>query len=273
MAQSVTLSVTLAGDGCREVLRRRTDRKTRRRITGFLEVFQVPVGVAGFTLGGGAENSRDVVVTLDVGLGREIQVASIRLRLTGEDRPGVVHEISTAISDAGISISRLGTVTDLPLDERKRLLRLLYREHPAVRYVTHVDEHGVEFQAAVAAQGLEGSIAKHRRSRYQPGVRSREWLKVKARREQELVVIGYEPGQGRAKELGSVLVATRDGDAWRFAGHVGSGIDERARGILRGFVWGDQAGCWQHAACLMDINELILATFEKPDWVHEKESA
>ena len=40
-------------------------------------------------------------------------------------------------------------------------------------------------------------------------------------------------------------------------------------GILRGFVWGDQASCWQHAACLMDINDLILATFDKPDWVHE----
>lgn len=40
-------------------------------------------------------------------------------------------------------------------------------------------------------------------------------------------------------------------------------------GILRGFVWGDQAGCFQHAACLMDINELILACFDKPDWVHE----
>ena len=40
-------------------------------------------------------------------------------------------------------------------------------------------------------------------------------------------------------------------------------------GILRGFVWGDQAGCWQHAACLMDITELIYATFDKPGWVHE----
>ena len=39
-------------------------------------------------------------------------------------------------------------------------------------------------------------------------------------------------------------------------------------GILRGFVWGDQAGCWQHACCLMDVQELIIATFEKPDWVH-----
>ncbi len=41
------------------------------------------------------------------------------------------------------------------------------------------------------------------------------------------------------------------------------------RGILRGFVWGDQAGCWQHACCLMDVNELILACIDKPDWVHE----
>lgn len=39
-------------------------------------------------------------------------------------------------------------------------------------------------------------------------------------------------------------------------------------GILRGYVWGDQAGCWQHAACLYDITALIYATFEKPDWVH-----
>ena len=40
-------------------------------------------------------------------------------------------------------------------------------------------------------------------------------------------------------------------------------------GILRGFVWGDQAGCWQHACCLMDVNDLIMRCFDKPDWVHE----
>ncbi|MBP1655690.1 MAG: hypothetical protein H6Q31_291 [Bacteroidetes bacterium] len=41
------------------------------------------------------------------------------------------------------------------------------------------------------------------------------------------------------------------------------------RGILRGFVWGDQAGCWQHAACLMDITDLIFRAMDTPDWVHE----
>jgi hypothetical protein len=40
------------------------------------------------------------------------------------------------------------------------------------------------------------------------------------------------------------------------------------RGILRGFVWGDQAGCWQHAACLVDVQVLIMKCFDQPDWVH-----
>ena len=39
-------------------------------------------------------------------------------------------------------------------------------------------------------------------------------------------------------------------------------------GILRGFVWGDQAGCWQHACCLMDVQQLILESIDNPDWVH-----
>jgi uroporphyrinogen decarboxylase len=50
---------------------------------------------------------------------------------------------------------------------------------------------------------------------------------------------------------------------------VGELYDEIGdRGILRGFVWGDQAGCWQHACCLKDVSELIMAGFDKPDWVH-----
>jgi len=40
-------------------------------------------------------------------------------------------------------------------------------------------------------------------------------------------------------------------------------------GILRGFVWGDQAGCWQHACCLHDINDIVMKCFDQPDWVHD----
>jgi len=40
-------------------------------------------------------------------------------------------------------------------------------------------------------------------------------------------------------------------------------------GVFRGFVFGDQAGCWQHLACYMDITDLILASIDTPAWTHE----
>ena len=40
-------------------------------------------------------------------------------------------------------------------------------------------------------------------------------------------------------------------------------------GILRGLVFGEQAGPWQHAACLYGVEPLILATYDDPAWVHE----
>ena len=44
-------------------------------------------------------------------------------------------------------------------------------------------------------------------------------------------------------------------------------------GMLRGFVSSfdvyGQPGCWQDASVLFGIEDLIMATFEDPDWVHE----
>ena len=39
-------------------------------------------------------------------------------------------------------------------------------------------------------------------------------------------------------------------------------------GILRGFVWGDQAGCWQHACCLAGTENMIFAALDDPQWTH-----
>jgi uroporphyrinogen-III decarboxylase len=39
-------------------------------------------------------------------------------------------------------------------------------------------------------------------------------------------------------------------------------------GILRGFVCGEQGGCWQQAACLVGTQELILWAADDPAWVH-----
>lgn len=44
-------------------------------------------------------------------------------------------------------------------------------------------------------------------------------------------------------------------------------------GILRGLVYGEQAGPWQHAASLFGVEALIYATYDDPTWVHELLSA
>ena len=121
----------------------------------------------------------------------------------------------------------------VPLEERKRLLRSRLRPSDRVRYAGHVEGDGRAFTEAARGQELEGIVAKLRRSPYEPGRRSKSWLKIKLRREQEVVVVGWLEGQGTHRDLGSLIVAVRSGDRWAHAGQVGSGIDTRTRRELR----------------------------------------
>ena len=116
------------------------------------------------------------------------------------------------------------SLLDVPLEDRKRLLQSVLREHPRVRFASHVEREGVAFHAAATKAGLEGILAKLRRSRYEPGRRSPAWLKIKIRPEQELVVGGWTPGQGNAKDLGALAVGVHEDGKLRFAGKVGSGF-------------------------------------------------
>ncbi|MEA2518453.1 MAG: bifunctional non-ous end joining protein LigD, partial [Chloroflexota bacterium] len=109
----------------------------------------------------------------------------------------------------------------VPLEDRKRLLRSVLRETSRVRFASHVVGEGLAFMAAADASGLEGIVAKLRRSRYEPGKRTTAWLKLKIRPEQELVVGGWTPGAGNARDLGAVAVGVYDAGKLRFAGKVG----------------------------------------------------
>ncbi len=122
-------------------------------------------------------------------------------------------------------------LVDVPLEERKRLLRSVIRDSPAVHYAGHVDGDGEAFYAAVAERGLEGIVAKMRRSRYEPGRRSSSWLKIKRRAEQEFVIGGWTPRTGTESDLGALVVGVFEAGELRPAGKVGTGFDaaERAR--------------------------------------------
>jgi bifunctional non-homologous end joining protein LigD len=121
----------------------------------------------------------------------------------------------------------------VPLEDRKRLLRSVLRSHPRVLYASHIETEGIRFYEVAAQRRLEGVIAKHRRSRYEPGRRVPTWLKLKVRPEQELVVGGWTPGEGNAKDLGAVIVGVYDDGQLRFAGKVGSGFTGLTRKQMR----------------------------------------
>ena len=121
------------------------------------------------------------------------------------------------------------SLLDVPLETRKRLLRRLLRPHPIVQFATHVIGEGSAFLDAALAGGLEGVVAKRRTSRYRPGQRSPDWVKIKARAEQDVAIVGWLPRQGSRDDLGSIIAAVQGPDGLVHAGQVGSGLGARVR--------------------------------------------
>jgi bifunctional non-homologous end joining protein LigD len=122
-----------------------------------------------------------------------------------------------------------------PYTERRALLERLTLAGPS--WQTPPTRYGDGETVYRAAQdlGLEGVVSKRAGSPYRPGERSREWRKTKVTAGQELVVGGWLPGKGHLeRHLGSLLVGYHDtpGGPLRYAGRVGSGIDEATRAGL-----------------------------------------
>ncbi len=116
---------------------------------------------------------------------------------------------------------------DLPLEERReRLEALLDRRNQTVR-LSEAFEDGQALYEAAKEQTLEGVIAKRADSRYQPGKRTREWLKVKTHGRQEFLIAGYTKGQGRRSgRLGSLVLAVNRGGELSYAGNCGTGFTD-----------------------------------------------
>jgi len=113
-----------------------------------------------------------------------------------------------------------------PLAERRDVLANVLETGTEVR-VSPVFDDGAALLAAVEQQGLEGVVAKRVSSRYQPGKRTRDWLKVKTSGRQEFVVAGYTRGEGRrAAGFGALVLAVNEGGSLRWVGNVGTGFTE-----------------------------------------------
>jgi bifunctional non-homologous end joining protein LigD len=119
-------------------------------------------------------------------------------------------------------------LTRLPLDERRASLRAVV-DRSSVLLSEPLPGGPDVIAAAVRDMGLEGVIAKRRRSMYTPGRRSDSWIKVRFAKHQELVVGGYKP---TAVPFDSLIVGYYDGAKLMCAGKVRNGFTPAARADL-----------------------------------------
>ena len=114
---------------------------------------------------------------------------------------------------------------EAPYRDRRRYLAqcLLPSRH---LQLVHSSGNAEQLYAASIAHGFEGILAKRLDSRYEAGRRSRAWLKIKDAKTGEFLIGGYTRGKGARDPLGALLLGYWEGKALRYAGHVGSGLDD-----------------------------------------------
>ncbi len=114
----------------------------------------------------------------------------------------------------------------VPYTGRRARLEDLGLDQDPVRTPPWYRGGAADIWAVSLAHGLEGVVGKPLASRYSPG-RRQDWIKVKNVRHQEVIICGWQPGQGRrADMIGSLLVGLYEDQQLRYAGHVGTGFTQ-----------------------------------------------
>jgi len=115
-------------------------------------------------------------------------------------------------------------------DERRGILEKTLKRTPAAIHLSEkITTSGAEALERAKKNGWEGIIAKRRSSVYESR-RSKEWLKIKAINEQELIVVGWNPSTASDREIGSLHLAVMGEDgALHYAGKVGTGFSAKQR--------------------------------------------
>ncbi|WP_246496393.1 DNA ligase D [Chitinophaga varians] len=113
----------------------------------------------------------------------------------------------------------------LPLMQRKKLLQqLMPVNNNILRFSEGFVTDGTDFFEQAKKLNLEGIMAKKTDSRYHPGVRTREWLKIKTSNRQEVVIGGYTKNEGSSKPFSSLLVGVYENGTLQYTGKIGTGF-------------------------------------------------
>ena len=120
----------------------------------------------------------------------------------------------------------------LPLSTRKRLLQRVAPAAGVIRYLDHFEDEGVVLYQQVQKLGLEGIVAKRGDSPYKSG-RSPAWIKIRTRRTEDFVVVGFTEPKGSRSGFGALYLGTYHNGELRYSGRAGSGFSEKQLSDVR----------------------------------------
>ncbi len=146
--------------------------------------------------------------------------ASFQLMQNHGEKRDVIYHIFDILNLNGIETIKL------PLIERKKYLKKIIKSKGKIQIAKYVIGKGKAlFKKTLKTN--EGIIAKKLNSEYCPGERSGDWIKIKNVMREEFVIGGITKPKGTRKGFGSLIVGYYKGDKLIYAGHVGTGIDDK----------------------------------------------
>ena len=113
-----------------------------------------------------------------------------------------------------------------PLEQRRQALAQALRGNgdDRLRYSEDFTDDPRSILDSACRLGLEGLIGKRAGSLY-TGKRSSDWIKLKCKRRQEFVIVGYSEPKGSRSSFGALLLGLHDENGeLRYAGKVGTGF-------------------------------------------------
>jgi bifunctional non-homologous end joining protein LigD len=111
---------------------------------------------------------------------------------------------------------------------RGRLIKRIGKKvSPQLRITESIEGNGKKMLEKARRQGWEGIIAKRIDSPYDPGVRSRNWLKLKIEFREEFVVGGFTEPRNSREHIGALLLGYFDKSRFIYAGHTGGGFTRK----------------------------------------------
>jgi bifunctional non-homologous end joining protein LigD len=159
----------------------------------------------------------EVIVVNDEGLSDFGALQNWRSEADGH----LVYYVFDILWNDGISL------LDYPLVERRKILQSIVPPEGLIRMSDEVKANGIQLFDVAATMGLEGIIAKKTESRYLPGTRSKEWLKIKTEKRQETVIGGYTKNENTSKKFSALLMGVYDKGQFTYIGPVGTGFNQK----------------------------------------------